>query len=62
VDYRLQDGRLGVEVRVDDPDDGAPLERDTFAWQILTALTEDVTEHVEPGALALGFRKRGGHP
>jgi serine/threonine-protein kinase RsbW len=60
VAYRLDDGELQVEATVQAPDRGDPLERDTFSWQILTALTDEVTERAQPDALHLAFRKRGG--
>ena len=63
VVYNMDDGELWVEVSVDAPSSGqsAPLERDTFAWQILSAMTDEVVEKAEAGRLALRFRKHGGH-
>jgi serine/threonine-protein kinase RsbW len=60
VVYHMEDGQLGVEVSVDASDRGGPLERDTFAWQILSAMTDEVIEKAEEGRLALHFRKHGG--
>jgi len=60
IDYHLKSAELLVEVSVRAPDRGEPLERDTFAWQILTALTDEVTERAEPDGLHLSFRKCGG--
>ena len=41
-------------------DRGDPLERDTFAWQILSAMTDELHEQSEDGRLRLSFRKAGG--
>jgi serine/threonine-protein kinase RsbW len=60
VVYHMADGALSVEVSVAASDSGAPLERDTFAWQILNAMTDEVIEKAEAGRLALRFRKHGG--
>ncbi|HEV8648953.1 MAG TPA: ATP-binding protein [Actinomycetes bacterium] len=60
IDYHLKPAELFVEVSVEAPDRGEPLERDTFAWQILTALTDEVTERAEADGLRLSFRKCGG--
>jgi serine/threonine-protein kinase RsbW len=60
VAYQMEDGGLCVEVSVDATDLGGPLERDTFAWQILSAMTDEVIEKAEAGRLALRFRKHGG--
>jgi serine/threonine-protein kinase RsbW len=60
VVYHMADGDLSVEVSVDSSDSGGPLEHDTFAWQILNAMTDEVIEKSEAGRLALRFRKHGG--
>ena len=60
VVYHMGDAELWVEVSVAVPDRGRPLERDTFAWQILSAMTDEVVEKAEEGRLALRFRKHGG--
>jgi hypothetical protein len=41
-------------------DTGDPLARDTFAWQILSAMTDEVSEQSDDGRLWLSFRKAGG--
>ncbi|HZD71067.1 MAG TPA: anti-sigma regulatory factor [Actinomycetes bacterium] len=60
VVYHMDDGELWVEVSVDATDRSGPLERDTFAWQILNAMTDEVVEKAGDGRLALRFRKHGG--
>jgi serine/threonine-protein kinase RsbW len=60
VSYHLDDGELRVDVSIRAPDRGDPLAKDTFAWQILTAMTDEVSERAEPGRLWLSFRKAGG--
>lgn len=60
VVYRMEEDGLFVEVSVDSTDQSGPLERDTFAWQILSAMTDEVIEKAEAGRLALRFRKHGG--
>ena len=60
VAYHLADGELRVDVSIEAPDRGEPLERDTFAWQILSAMTDEVREQSEAGRLWLSFRKAGG--
>jgi serine/threonine-protein kinase RsbW len=60
VVYRMEEDGLFVEVSVDSTDRSGPLERDTFAWQILSAMTDEVVEKAEAGRLALRFRKHGG--
>jgi serine/threonine-protein kinase RsbW len=61
VDYDVDAGGLFVEVAVAADDLGEPLEHDTFAWQILCALTDQVREHADADGLRLSFRKHGGH-
>ena len=63
VAYHLEEeaGELVVEVSVAAPDGASPVARDSFAWQILNAMTDEVTEHLEEGRLRLSLRKRGGH-
>jgi serine/threonine-protein kinase RsbW len=60
VAYHLIDPELRVDVSIEAPDRGDPLDRDTFAWQILTAMTDEVTERAEADRLWLSFRKAGG--
>ncbi len=61
VAYHLDDAELRVDVSVEAPDSGRPpLARDTFAWQILSAMTDEVREQSEAGRLWLSFRKAGG--
>jgi serine/threonine-protein kinase RsbW len=58
--YHLNGSELLVEVSVDADDRGGPLERDTFAWQILTAVTDDVVEQDLGSRLLIKLRKSGG--
>jgi len=60
LDYHLDGGELCVEASVEAADHGGPLERDTFAWQILTALSDEVVEQDREGRLLLRLRKTGG--
>jgi serine/threonine-protein kinase RsbW len=60
VAYHLADAELRVDVSIEASDRGDPLERDTFAWQILSAMTDEVREQSEDGRLWLSFRKSGG--
>src|SRR5919108_2451600 len=60
VDYHLGDTELRVDVSIEASDRGDPLPKDTFAWQILSAMTDEVSEQAESGRLALSFRKVGG--
>jgi serine/threonine-protein kinase RsbW len=60
VEYALDESALRIEVTVPGDDGAEPLPRDTFAWQILRALTDEVDEHVDAAGLHLSFRKRGG--
>ena len=60
VTYAVRDASLDVEVTVPGGDGNGPLDRDTFAWQILRALTDDVDERSDSGGLHVAFRKRGG--
>ncbi len=60
ITYHLDGDELRVDAWVDAPDRGGPLERDTFAWQILSALTDEVVERNQPGRLLLRLRKHGG--
>ena len=61
VAYHLAESELRVDVSIEAPDDGRPpLARDTFAWQILSAMTDEVREQSEAGRLWLSFRKAGG--
>jgi serine/threonine-protein kinase RsbW len=58
--YHLNEAELRVDVSIEAPDRGDPLARDTFAWQILSAMTDEVREQSEAGRLWLSFRKAGG--
>ena len=61
VAYRLEDAELRVDVSIEASDSSRPpLARDTFAWQILSAMTDEVREQSEAGRLWLSFRKAGG--
>jgi len=60
VSYHLGEPGLRVDVSIEAPDRGDPLDRDTFAWQILSALTDQVSEQTEADRLGLSFRKAGG--
>jgi serine/threonine-protein kinase RsbW len=60
VDYQLDGAALRIRVTVAGEDPDQPLPRDTFAWQILRALTDEVDEHVDQDGRHLAFRKRGG--
>jgi serine/threonine-protein kinase RsbW len=60
VAYHLADPELRVDVSVVTDADGEPIDKDTFAWQILTAMTDEVSEHSDDGRLWLSFRKAGG--
>ena len=58
--YHLDGGELRVEASVEADDRGGPVERDTFAWQILTALSDEVIEQDQEGRLLIALRKSGG--
>jgi serine/threonine-protein kinase RsbW len=60
IDYHLEPAQLRVDVSVEAPDRGDPLAKDTFAWQILSALTDEVSERADASGLHLSFRKHGG--
>lgn len=60
VDYTVDDSALQVRVSVPDATPGEPLPRDTFAWQILRALTDEVDEGQDDSGRHLSFRKVGG--
>jgi serine/threonine-protein kinase RsbW len=63
VAYAVEDAALRVEVTVDPDRDGRPpdlLPKDSFGWQILRAVVDEVDEHIEDGRVLLAFRKRGG--
>ena len=61
--YLLEEaaGELCVEVSVPAPHGASPVAKDTFAWRILSAMTDEVREHLEDGRLRLTLRKRGGY-
>ena len=58
--YHLDGAELCVEASVEADDRGGPLERDTFAWQILTALSDEVVERGHGRRLLIRIRKSGG--
>lgn len=58
--YHLDGSELSVEASVEAVDRGGPLERDTFAWQILTALSDEVVEQDHGTRLLIKIRKSGG--
>jgi serine/threonine-protein kinase RsbW len=58
--YHLDGSELWVEASVEAVDRGGPLERDTFAWQILTALSDEVVEQDHGAKLLIKIRKSGG--
>jgi serine/threonine-protein kinase RsbW len=65
VAYSVETAALRVEVTVDGADDdgGGPpdlLSRDTFGWQILGAVVDEIDERIDAGEVLLAFRKRGG--
>ena len=60
VAYHLAEAELRVDVSIEAADRGDPLERDPFAWQILSAMTDEVREQSDDGRLRLSFRKAGG--
>ena len=60
VAYHLADAELRVDVSIEGDDTGDPLARDTFAWQILSAMTDEVREQSDDGRLWLSFTKAGG--
>jgi serine/threonine-protein kinase RsbW len=65
VTYSVEDETLSVEVTVELADkDGTgppdPLPKDSFSWQILRAVTDEVDERIDAGEVHLAFSKRGG--
>ena len=64
VAYSVETAALRIEVTVDGAGDGGgppdPLPRDTFSWQILRAVADEVDERIDAGEVLLAFRKRGG--
>jgi serine/threonine-protein kinase RsbW len=60
IAYELHGGELRVEASVEADDRGGPVERDSFAWQILTALSDEVIEQDQEGRLLIRLRKSGG--
>ena len=65
VTYSVDGATLSVEATVDRLDkDGAeppgPLPKDTFSWQILRAVTDELDERIDAGEVLVAFRKRGG--
>ena len=60
VTYVVDASALRVEVAVEGDRLGGPLPKDTFAWQILRALTDELEERADGDGLCLAFSKRGG--
>jgi serine/threonine-protein kinase RsbW len=62
VAYVAVSSTLQVEVTVigDGVTELKPLPKDTFSWQILRALTDEVDERMDDGGVHLSFTKRGG--
>jgi serine/threonine-protein kinase RsbW len=60
VDYAVDNAALQVRVSIPDATSDEPLPRDTFAWQILRALTDDLNEGRDASGRHLSFRKVGG--
>jgi len=60
IAYHLDGRELCVEASVEADDRGGSLERDAFAWQILTALSDEVVEQDQGGRLLIRLRKSGG--
>jgi serine/threonine-protein kinase RsbW len=64
VAYSVETAALRVEVTVDGAGDGVGppdlLPRDTFGWQILGAVVDEIDERIDAGEVLLAFRKRGG--
>ncbi|HKE98980.1 MAG TPA: ATP-binding protein [Actinomycetes bacterium] len=62
VAYLIAGSRLQVEVTVtgDGLSAPRPLPKDTFSWQILKALTDDIDERVDGLGVHLAFSKHGG--
>lgn len=60
VDYAVAGSALHVRVSTQGGDGGHPLPRDTFAWQILRALTDDLDDGLDESGRHLSFRKVGG--
>jgi serine/threonine-protein kinase RsbW len=58
--YHLADHELRVDVSIQAADRGDRVDKDSFAWQILTAMTDEVAEQSEADRLCLSFRKAGG--
>jgi serine/threonine-protein kinase RsbW len=60
VDYATDGSALQVQVALRGGSPGEPLPRDTFAWRILSALTDGVEEELDADCRLLRFRKVGG--
>jgi serine/threonine-protein kinase RsbW len=52
--YRLGEGRIEVSVTVDHAD-SAPPDRDSFGWQVLTALVDDLDAATDAGTRRISF-------
>jgi serine/threonine-protein kinase RsbW len=53
-DYRLDEGRIEVTVSADHPDRTGP-DKDSFGWQVLTALVVDLTAGAADGRRTISF-------
>ncbi|HEV3503899.1 MAG TPA: hypothetical protein VG637_01275, partial [Actinomycetes bacterium] len=58
VAYHLAEAELRVDVSIEAADRGEPLERDTFAWQILSAMTDEVREQSEDAGCGSASARR----
>jgi serine/threonine-protein kinase RsbW len=52
--YRLAEGRIDVSVSADHAGPAGP-DRDSFGWQVLTALVEDLTAGSDDGRRKISF-------
>jgi serine/threonine-protein kinase RsbW len=52
--YRLAEGRIDVTVSADHPSPDGP-DRDSFGWQVLTALVEDLSAGSDGGRRTISF-------
>jgi serine/threonine-protein kinase RsbW len=52
--YHLDEGRIAVTVAADHGD-ASPPDRDSFGWQVLTALVEDLQSQAQDGRREISF-------
>lgn len=52
--YRLGEGRLDIAVSADHPDGKGP-DKDSFGWQVLTALVDDLSAATDDGQRKITF-------